>query len=192
MALCRSFWRCAPITSELRSFANTRIAQVSEPVDQAFPGFLTLTPKSTSTVTVTFSLPIRLLSPHPATNQDTLTVSRGPIIYTAESFDNDSLDSSYPHFTGIGMSESTTFTEHTMEIEGIPMIGLASKEKVYALNEVGSKEPYRVVGGGSGVKGRSWKMLEEGLVLVPWFARANRGGKGRVRTAFIRVGEKEE
>ena len=76
-----------------------------------------------------------------------------------------------------------------MEIEGIPMIGLATKEKVYALKEMATKEAYRVVG--KGTKARTWKKLDEGLTFVPWFARANRGGKGRLRTQFKRVDEKD-
>jgi len=162
---------------------------VSEPVDQAIPGFLTMTIKPTSTATVNFFLPIRLLSSHPLSGQDTITVSRGPIIYTAESFDNPSLDKTYPHFAGVGLPETATFSEHEMEIEGIPMIGLTTKEKVYALNEVGSKDAFRVVG--SGTKARTWKKLDEGLKFVPWFARANRGGEGRIRTQFKRVDEND-
>jgi DUF1680 family protein len=31
----------------------------------------------------------RLLTPHPFTNQDTITIARGPIIYCLEDVDND-------------------------------------------------------------------------------------------------------
>lgn len=148
-----------------------------------------MTLNSSASITVSFSLPVRLLAPHPATGQDTLTVSRGPIIYTAESFDNPSIDEAYPHFAGIGMSESTTFSEESMEIDGIPMIAVSSKENVYALNEVQTKEAWRVVGKDNGA--RSWKRLEDGLRFVPFFARANRGGAARLRTALLRVGDAE-
>ncbi len=93
------------------------------------------------------------------------------------------------------MLETATFTEHQMEIEGIPMIGLRTKERAYALDQMGEKEAYTVVGGGvgsgeKGKKARSWKRLEEGLRFVPFFARGNRGGAGRVRTALLRVDER--
>jgi hypothetical protein len=55
------------------------------------------------------------------------------------------------------------------------------------LNEVTRKGGFVAVSGKS--KARTWKKVGEGLKLVPWFARANRGGEGRVRTAFIRADE---
>jgi DUF1680 family protein len=137
---------------------------------------------------MTFSLPIRLLSPHPQTHQDTLTISRGPIVYTAESIDNTTLDNAHPHFEGVGITSTVQFEEEELEIEGIPMISLKTKgEGVFVLEDVDREGGFAVVQGGEKV--RKWKKVEEGLRFVPWFARANRGGEGRVRTAFLRADE---
>jgi DUF1680 family protein len=136
---------------------------------------------------MTFALPIRLLAPHPLTGQDNLTVSRGPIIYTAESIDNTKLDDEHNHFEGVGMTSTTQFSLKDMVIEGVDVVGLHADEGIYTLDQVGRTGGYVVVGGKS--KARNWTKVEEGLTLVPWFARANRGGAGRVRTAFIRADE---
>nr|XP_018259402.1 uncharacterized protein I303_08330 [Kwoniella dejecticola CBS 10117]OBR81560.1 hypothetical protein I303_08330 [Kwoniella dejecticola CBS 10117] len=142
---------------------------------------------STSILT-TFDLPIRLLANHPLETTDTLTVSRGPIIYTAESFDNSALEGQYTHFDGLGIKSNTQFEEFPMEIEGIEMIGLRTKgNDVYAIEEVTTEIPFRAVTSKS--PARTWKKLNEGLTVVPWFARANRGGAGHVRTSFIRADE---
>lgn len=119
---------------------------------------------------------------------DTLTVARGPLIYTAESYDNPSLESAYPHFEGLGIKSDTTFTESPLSIEGIDMIALSTKgNDVYALEQINVTQPWRRVS--SKEPARSWKRLNEKLVFVPWFARANRGGAGHVRTSFIRADE---
>ena len=134
---------------------------------------------------MTFSMPVRLLSPHPDTRQDTLTVTRGPIVYVAEGIDNAPLDTKYPHFEHVGVVEGARFDEHEVEIGGIRMVGLKMRTGgLYAL-EASNRGAYRVVS--EGEPARRWKPLDGTLTLVPWFARANRGGSGRVRTSFARV-----
>ncbi|KAK8861777.1 hypothetical protein IAR55_002600 [Kwoniella newhampshirensis] len=150
------------------------------------PGFLVITLPATSSFSQTFSLPVRLLSPHPLTGQDTLNVTRGPIVYTAESFDNESIDSAHPHFEGVGISSKTTFAENSTVIGGIPVIMLEANEQAYSLNEVKDEQAYSVV---TGNRPRTWTGLGDKIRFTPWFARANRGGAGRVRTAFLRADE---
>ena len=72
-----------------------------------------------------------------------------------------------------------------MTVEGIDVIALTSRAgDVYALEEFKSKEAFRIVGKESA---RTWKKLNDKLVLVPWFARTNRGGAAHLRTSFMRV-----
>lgn len=131
-------------------------------------------------------MPIRLLAPHPLTYSDTLTVTRGPIVYVAESIDNESLENFSRHFERIGLRESAQFREEKMSISGFEVVALrCMKEDVAVLKAVGSDVPYREVGRGNATM--SWVPAPEGLLLVPWFARANRGGLGAVRTSFRRV-----
>ncbi len=132
---------------------------------------------------------INLLSPHVDTRQDTITIQRGPIIYVAEDVDNKTLEDSYLHFERLGLSESSEFSETVMEIQGIPIVQLASKPGcLFALDTGDSSTLFRPIRRGQPV--RTWKkLLDHKLTLVPWFARANRGGKIHVRVPFLRVGE---
>jgi DUF1680 family protein len=163
--------------------------QLSAEAKAAVPGFAFVKLGSTSaTLMMTFDLPVRLLANHPLEMTDTLTVSRGPIIYTAESFDNPELEERYPHFQGLGISSATQFKEVPLQIEGISMIGLStSGHGLYALEQVSTTVPWRAVTVAK--PARTWKKLNEELVLVPWFARANRGGRGHLRTSFMRADE---
>lgn len=134
---------------------------------------------------MTCDLPVRLLASHPKSGQDTLTVSRGPIIYVAESVDNAEIDTAYPHFESVGLSSDTPFEEVDLEIQGIRVVALRMKHNVQILEQAEASEAFREVG--NGVPARTWKKLDQGLTFVPWFARANRGGAGRVRTSFMRA-----
>ncbi|WVQ66279.1 uncharacterized protein L199_004458 [Kwoniella botswanensis] len=137
-----------------------------------------------STISITFDMPVRLLAPHSATHQDTIAIARGPIIYTAESYDNSSLEGEYRHFEGIGLLETTTFEEIPMEIGNIPMIGLISHQNVHAKKLIGRKE----IGSMTVISGeKKWIEKEVKLKLVPFFARSNRDSGGRLRTMFPRV-----
>ncbi len=115
---------------------------------------------------MTFDMPPHLLSPHPNTLQDTLTVKRGPIVCVAEDVDNKNLEDAYPHFEHLGLMESTEFTEEAMAIEGIPIVQLTTKSGcVFALESGDSNALYRQIRPGQPV--RTWKKLDQKLTLVP-------------------------
>ncbi|ORX35416.1 hypothetical protein BD324DRAFT_632751 [Kockovaella imperatae] len=128
-----------------------------------------------------FDLPVRLLSSHPRSGQDLITVSRGPITYTAESIDNAGLDNSYHHFEGLGISDKEVFEESLVNILGVNVITLTTKGSAYVLSDFDRASLYEPV------SDRLWSSLGQSITFVPWFARANRGGAGRVRTSFPRV-----
>ncbi|ORY23683.1 hypothetical protein BCR39DRAFT_472930 [Naematelia encephala] len=159
----------------------------TQPVRDLAIGFVSFSSGSQSTLSIAYDMPVRLLSPHPATRQDTLVVSRGPIIYTAESFDNPELDKSHPHFANLGLLETTTFEESETEIGGVPIIALCTRENAYLLRPSDPSTSMRAVDGKT-TKARTWTPLEHKVHFVPFFARANRGEPGRIRTAFQRVG----
>ncbi|WRT69314.1 uncharacterized protein IL334_006298 [Kwoniella shivajii] len=160
--------------------------KLSEKAEEIEPGFLKVKLSNNSTLSENFDLPIRLLAPHITTGQDTLTVSRGPIIYTAESFDNAEIDEKHRHFEGVGITSDTTFSEKEEVIHGIPVITLQANETAFVLHELANDQAYRIVT--KEKPARSWKKLEKGIKFVPWFARANRGGAGHVRTSFLKSG----
>jgi DUF1680 family protein len=131
-------------------------------------------------------LPVRVLASHPLTGQDTLTVSRGPIVYIAEDFDNDEIEASYSHFEGVGLTEDAKFETRELDIQGQSMVAIAATSGVRALVD-DSDELYREVNGST--PARKWKSVDSELVYVPWFARANRGGRGHVRVSMKRACE---
>ncbi|WWC63757.1 uncharacterized protein I303_106362 [Kwoniella dejecticola CBS 10117] len=161
--------------------------KVSENAQEVNPGFLHLSLSNNAEVTQQFDMPVRLLAPHISTGQDTLIVSRGPIVYTAEAFDNSQLEGQYEHFEGLGISSTTTFEEDEEVIHGIPVVLLQANQPTFALNELSNNQAYRAVT--SDKPARTWKKLDQKLKFVPWFARDNRGGKGHLRTAFLRADE---
>lgn len=165
------------------SFHRILIRQVSVP-SQTSDGIRRVELEARSTLSYTFDMPVRLLAPHADSGQDTLTVTRGPIVYTAESFDNPSIDSKYPHFSGVGILSSARWSESIEMIQDVEMIMLQA-DRSFVWKEATHEGGYRVVSPDG--PGRTWKELDSGLKLVPWFARANRGGAGRVRTAFLRA-----
>ncbi|OCF42828.1 hypothetical protein I317_03305 [Kwoniella heveanensis CBS 569] len=163
--------------------------EIDTPALPDVPGYVSVRLDASATVSITFDLPTRLIANHPLTTQDTLTVSRGPIVYTAESYDNSDLESKYKHFQGLGIKSSSSFQETPLEIEGIPMVGLSTAPgDVWLLEEAYKNQPYRAVSDKR--PARTWTRLEgQKLTFVPWFARANRGGAGHVRTSFLRADE---
>nr|XP_019046144.1 hypothetical protein I302_04884 [Kwoniella bestiolae CBS 10118]OCF25074.1 hypothetical protein I302_04884 [Kwoniella bestiolae CBS 10118] len=163
---------------------NFNLSPASLVQQNAVEGYISLSLPAQSVISVTFDMPVRLLAPHPATHQDTLAIARGPIIYTAESYDNTKLEGQHRHFEGIGLLETTTFEEVPMEIENIPMITLISQQNVCAKKVSGKKEigSMTVIGGE-----KKWIEKDAKLRLVPFFARSNRDQGGRLRTMFPRV-----
>ena len=146
---------------------------------------------ATGTIHMNFEMPVRILSPHPATHQDTLTVTRGPIVYTVETVDNPKLEAMSPHFASLGILESATFTEVAMDIGGLGMVGLET-DAVYMLearnaDAIGSM---RVVNR-EGEAVPRWKRVDVPLCMIPFFARANRRKGERIRTCLQRVDRSE-
>jgi DUF1680 family protein len=151
-------------------------------------GFLAVDLGAKSSLTLDFDLPIQLLSSHPLTGHDNLTVRKGPIIYVAETVDNQALEEAYPHFAGLGIPTTAKITPDTMTIEGLGVTGLViDAQDVYAVQQIGQESSFGLVS--SKKPARSWKRLDQEIRLVPWFARANRGGAGHVRIALLRVDE---
>ena len=76
---------------------------------------------------MTSDTPVRLLPPHLQPVKILLLSFEGPVIYTAESVDNETLEIKHPHFEGIGIKSNTQLTGTALEIEGIPGINLSTK-----------------------------------------------------------------
>lgn len=144
-------------------------------------GFLAATLPATASVSLDFNLPVRILASNPAAH-DLLTVTRGPIVYVAESVDNVALDERFPHFEAVGLTTTATFTESEETLEGVTVTLLTSASGDFKhLDRWDLNQGYTVA------KPATWSPVEDKVTLVPWFARANRGGAGRLRTSFARA-----
>ena len=152
-------------------------------------GFYRIELEGESSVGIIFDLPIRLLGCHPRTNQDTLTIQRGPIIYVVESFDNSAIEDKYPHFQGVGLSAKAFLEEVPITIGGIEMVAIKTGESdVYAVDIESKGSAHEALYPPLGKYGeRSWKPVNKALTFVPWFARANRDDSSHVRVGLLRV-----
>ncbi|GKT45074.1 non-reducing end beta-L-arabinofuranosidase [Colletotrichum spaethianum] len=134
-------------------------------------GYLHLSPAYIAANPV-FSLDIhgfapRYIAPHPYTNQRTLSLARGPIVYCVEDADHPWENN---HFKDIGMKREGKVGEEWR-------VDRVSGEEYFALRTVGwERPPEALEKGKEGVK--------RDLVFVPFYFRANRGGKGQMRVGL--------
>lgn len=151
-------------------------------------GFYTISLAAISELDVDFEMPIFLESPHPDTHKDTLTVLRGPLAYTAESWDNQTLLNRSSGFHNLGLPETATFEQVSVEIGGHQMLSLVTADvytlKREGLDDVGSA---KIITGQPGSRARAWDKASECLTLIPFFSRCNRQNSQQLRTSFQRV-----
>lgn len=122
----------------------------------------------------------RYISPHPYTNQNTLTLARGPIVYCVEDADN---EWESDHFRNIVVSEDSLVTEVEREIAGERYVELRSPGWPRNLDSWKVKQ----AGSEPGAKSTSGTLSEEKeLVFVPYYLRANRDGKGHMRVGLLK------
>lgn len=109
----------------------------------------------------------RYVSPHPHTNQRTLALARGPIVYCAEDVDNDWETN---HFKDVVLKMSSLVTEakRTDEATGEQYVELRTncwtRSAERPIDETRSPRE---------------------LVLVPYYFRGNRGGRGHMRVGMV-------
>lgn len=164
-------------------------------------GYLHLPPTwlaKTQTFKLSIPMPPRFLSPHPFTLQDTITLARGPLIYCLEDFDNPWVTD---HFKSLVftpsraiLSEAPRTDEGTGETYVVVNASLIETLDAGVWTSRGSEfiavEHERLQGRGPGARVEHIKVLESNvgceLVFVPFYYRANRGGKGMMRTGLRR------
>ncbi|WAO83287.1 Hypothetical protein NCS54_00047200 [Fusarium falciforme] len=117
----------------------------------------------------------RYLSPHPYTNQRTLTLARGPIVYCVEDADNPWETN---HFKDVFLRADSKVVEKmvTDEKTGEEYVALQSKCWKQSISIHASLK----------VDGDS--ATPQDLIFVPYYFRANRGGKGQMRVGLMNGG----
>ncbi|KAI1501463.1 hypothetical protein F5X99DRAFT_200382 [Biscogniauxia marginata] len=157
-------------------------------------GYLTLPPSYTA-AHPSFTIQIhgfkpRFVAPHPYTNQHTLALARGPLIYCVEDFDN---DWEADHFRDVGISadDAAAVTESEQVIGGHGGHG----ERYVALRADGWIRNPPVVGSGRGhgpetrvfpAATEEQRRKRQQLNFIPYYLRANRGGNGHMRVGLLR------
>ncbi|OTA70433.1 glycoside hydrolase family 127 protein [Hypoxylon sp. EC38] len=152
-------------------------------------GYLVLTPAYTS-ANRAFSIQIdgfkpRFISPHPYTNQNTLTLARGPLIYCVEDVDN---AWEQDHFRNVGIKSDSEVTESDEEIDqiGERYIALRSVGWIRKIDDRAESEGESGVEPGSSLP-QTVLVEQKDLTFIPYYLRANRGGRGHMRVGLLRL-----
>ncbi|KAJ2903334.1 DUF1680 domain [Zalerion maritima] len=146
-------------------------------------GYLVLPPSYTSK-NKRFSLDFgnfspRWISPHPYTGQRTLSLARGPIVYCVEDADN-AWESN--HFKDILVKPGDVAEEQVKdEKTGETYVKLKAKG---LKRDMRSWEASSLAPGWDDVQKADVAEEEKELIFVPYYFRANRGGKGNMRVGL--------
>jgi DUF1680 family protein len=159
-----------------------------QPVDGSMhlsKGYLTLSSSFTARHPE-FSLRIgnftpRYIAPHPYTNQHTLTLARGPLVYCIEDADNKWEEN---HFKDVGVRASYPVTEEKRCLGGTEeYVALKTScwKRTLDSGDKGSTPGYVVSGVDSGFND------EKDGVFIPYYLRANQGGNGHMRVGLHHI-----
>lgn len=116
----------------------------------------------------------RFISPHPYSGQRTLSLARGPIVYCVEDIDNTWEDN---HFKDVVLDDKSPVTEQEKEWNGEKYIALKGRGWTKRIGE------WEIAGSVP----KDEKAEDKELVFVPYYLRANRGGKGHMRVGLLRT-----
>ncbi|KAI1808200.1 glycoside hydrolase family 127 protein [Daldinia bambusicola] len=171
---------------------------------QVEKGYLVL-PAAYTSANRAFSIQIdgfepRFIAPHPYANQSTLTLARGPLIYCVEDVDN---AWEQDHFRNVGIRADSAVTEREEQMtikkveeeeeEGHHHHYHQIGERYVGLRSVGwirkVLDDRTESGSGSdpGISLRQTVVAEEKeLNFIPYYLRANRGGRGHMRVGLLK------
>lgn len=136
---------------------------------------------------LTFDLKPRLIAPHPLSNQQTLTIARGPIVYCVEDVDNtwvtDHFRSTY---LDPGCLAKNAVTERQTADASLPderYVSITVHKAAYTVDFDQLKVDASVNIEGLQRTIAAAKVIDE-LNFVPYYYRANRGGRGMARVGL--------
>lgn len=128
----------------------------------------------------------RFIHPHPFTGRAVIAIARGPLVYCAEDFDNDWVHDHFKH--SVFSTTRTQLTEQRLcdEKTGETYVAVTAHNAITQLDmhtydrgapafDVHSKAQQNGEG----------EAEQRDLVLVPYYFRANRGGRGHMRVGFL-------
>lgn len=156
----------------------------SPPVEKGYitlsSSYLSSNPKFTLSIS---AFEPRWIEPHPYTSTSTVFVARGPVIYCAEDAQNPWETN---HFRNIVVKPNSRVTEEvqTWEPTGETYIALRTtawtrSKGLWEESAAAGGDPTRIV--------RPLELREEReIVYVPYYFRANSGGKGHMRVGMLK------
>jgi DUF1680 family protein len=121
----------------------------------------------------------RYVSPHPFTNQDTIALARGPVVYCLEDVDNTWVND---HFKALLLDPTGRITESSSSIPGAeePYVGLTAHNAASFIHADGRLSPPLPLGS---VASDSRDAIKD-LHFIPFALRDNRGGRGHMRVGI--------
>ncbi|CEF77516.1 unnamed protein product [Fusarium graminearum] len=119
------------------------------------------------------------IAPHPYTNQRTLTLTRGPVVYCMEDADNVWEDN---HFKDVGLKAAMEVEEERKTIGDEEYVALKTScwRRILEDTETGAAP-------GTLVDCEEHVGTKMEAVFVPYYLRANRGGNGHMRVGLNRI-----
>lgn len=190
-----------PLTLRLRipHYINNHVVKPTPSSNTTLKGYLTLPPSYTSShKDFQLSLPLisRFISPHPYTRQPVLALARGPIVYCVEDVDNPWVQD---HFKSLVIDPRRAKITETRLMDpnnnGEDYIALKMQGGAVLRRLEESKGPEapteKAVEVGWEVFGEEkedivFDDLVEELNFIPYYFRANRGGRGQMRVGLRR------
>ncbi|KAF2718837.1 glycoside hydrolase family 127 protein [Polychaeton citri CBS 116435] len=126
----------------------------------------------------------RFVAPHPYTNQRTLSLARGPIVYCAEDVDN---EWERDHFRDVMISPNAPVTEESRvhQSTGEDYVALNTQCRIRTLDDWREKRPGANPGAVIGAEVKTRPVSTNSLTFVPYYFRANRGGRGHMRVGLL-------
>lgn len=136
---------------------------------------------------LSFDLKPRLISAHPLSNQHTLTIARGPIVYCVEDVDNEWVTD---HFRSTYLDPKClakhALTEEEIADPRLPdekYVGITINNAAYVVNFEKLNADAYVDKDELNQTIRDAKAIDE-LKFVPYYYRANRAGRGMARVGL--------
>lgn len=136
--------------------------------------------------TLTIDITPRFIEPHPFTNQGTVALARGPIVYCVEDVDNTWVTD---HFQSVQLHPSSTVQEKVVACQatGDTYVALKVVKGASFLqpDSIRAQPGVDIDGRGKEQTPNDSPVLDE-LNFIPFYFRANRGGKGHARVGLRR------
>ncbi len=137
--------------------------------------------------TLCFDLKPRLITTHPLTNQQTVTIARGPLIYCVEDVDNEWVSD---HFRSTYLDPRCLARNAVIEREIVDdnthderYVGVTVQRAAYVV-DFDQLKPNAFVDKEEFNETIQAATLIEELNFVPYYYRANRGGRGMARVGL--------